>query len=157
MGVDEKKVERFIYTEALYMDENRYDEWFALWAEDLLYWVPANIDDADPATHVQIIYDDRSTLEDRIERLKGGVAHAQDPKSRMRRLISNVEVEEESNGDVRVASNFNLTEIRHGKQDTFAGRTFHHLRPAGDSFKMVSKKVLLVNNDEVIDNLTFLI
>ena len=157
MAVDEKKVEQFIYKEARLMDESLYDEWFALWAEDLLYWVPANIDDADPMTHVQIMYDDRPTLEDRIERLKGGVAHSQDPHSRMRRLISNIEIEEEPNGDVKVVSNFNLTEIRHSKQDTFAGRTFHHLRPDGDSFKMVSKKVLLVNNDEVIDNLTFLI
>ena len=157
MPVDDKQIERYIYHEALLMDENRYDEWFALWAEDLLYWVPSNIDDADPMTHVQIIYDDRPTLEDRIERLKGGTAHAQDPKSRMRRLISNIEVQEESNGDVTVASNFNLTEVRHGKQDTFAGRTYHQLRPEGASFKMVSKKVLLVNNDEVIDNLTFLI
>ena len=157
MAVDEKTIERYLYQEAVLMDENRYDEWFALWAEDLLYWVPSNNDDADPMTHVQIIYDDRPTLEDRIERLKGGTAHSQDPKSRMRRLISNIEVEEDSNGDVIVASNFNLTEVRHGKQDTFSGRTFHQLRPDGSSFKMVSKKVLLVNNDEVIDNLTFLI
>lgn len=157
MAVDEKKIERYLYQEALFMDESRYDEWFALWAEDLLYWVPSNIDDADPMTHVQIIYEDRPTLEDRIERLKGGVAHAQDPKSRMRRLISNIEVEEGSNGDVIVYSNFNLTEVRHGKQDTFSGRTIHHLRPDGNSFKIVSKKVLLVNNDEVIDNLSFLI
>jgi len=157
MAVDEKKVERYLYHEALLMDENRYDEWFALWAEDLLYWVPSNIDDADPMTHVQIIYDDRPTLEDRIERLKGGTAHSQDPKSKMRRLISNIEVQEESNGEVIVSSNFNLTEMRLGKQDTFAGRTFHQLRPDGDSFKMVSKKVLLVNNNDVIDNLSFLI
>jgi hypothetical protein len=31
------------------------------------------------------------------------------------------------------------------------------LRRDGDSFKIVSKKVLLVNNDEPIGNLTFLI
>jgi hypothetical protein len=33
----------------------------------------------------------------------------------------------------------------------------HRLRPHNGSFKLVTKKVLLVNNDEAIDNLTFLI
>jgi 3-phenylpropionate/cinnamic acid dioxygenase small subunit len=56
-----------------------------------------------------------------------------------------------------VYSNFNLTELRRSRQDTFAGRTIHKLRPQGPSFKISYKKVLLVNNDEVIDNLTFLI
>jgi 3-phenylpropionate/cinnamic acid dioxygenase small subunit len=56
-----------------------------------------------------------------------------------------------------VHSNFNLTELRRSRQDTFAGRTIHKLRPQDSSFKITYKKVLLVNNDEVIDNLTFLI
>jgi 3-phenylpropionate/cinnamic acid dioxygenase small subunit len=92
----------------------------------------------------------------RIARLKSGFAHAQEPKSRMRRLISNVVIEE-AQGEVVASSNFLLAELRRGKQDLFAGRTTHRLRPHDGSFKMTSKKVLLVNNDEPIDNLTFLI
>ena len=33
----------------------------------------------------------------------------------------------------------------------------HTLRPAGESFQIALKKVLLLNNDEPIDNLTFLV
>jgi 3-phenylpropionate/cinnamic acid dioxygenase small subunit len=58
---------------------------------------------------------------------------------------------------VTVYSNFNLTELRRSQQRTFAGRTIHKLRPEGNSFKIAYKKVLLVNNDEVISNLTFLV
>jgi 3-phenylpropionate/cinnamic acid dioxygenase small subunit len=72
-------------------------------------------------------------------------------------VVSNVEVEEGDNGGITVYSNFNLTELRRSRQDTFAGRTIHKLRAQGNSFKIAYKKVLLVNNDEVIDNLTFLI
>jgi len=139
------------------MDEHAYDEWLSLWTEDLLYWVPCNADDIDPQRHVSIIYDDRPRLEDRIERLKSGAAYAQEPKSRLRRVVSNIEIEEGENSEVIVYSNFNLTELRRSRQDTFAGRTIHKLRPEGASFKIAYKKVLLVNNDEVIDNLTFLI
>ena len=72
-------------------------------------------------------------------------------------MVSNVEIEEGENGEVTVYSNFNLTELRQGTQNTFAGRTIHRLRPDGGGFKIAYKKVLLVNNDEVINTLTFLI
>jgi len=129
----------------------------ALWADEVLYWVPANEDDIDPHRHVSIVYEDKTRLEDRIERLKSGAAYAQDPKSRMRRVISNIEIEEGENGEVTVYSNFNLTELRRSQQRTFAGRTIHKLQPSGNGFKIAYKKVLLVNNDEVISNLTFLV
>jgi len=157
MAVDRHQIENFIYREARLMDEHAYDEWLSLWTDDALYWVPSNRDDIDPMREVSIIYDNRARLEDRILRLKSGAIYAQEPKSRMRRVVSNVETEEGENGEVTVYSNFNLTELRRSRQDTFAGRTIYKLRPEGDSFKIAYKKVLLVNNDEVIDNLTFLI
>jgi len=157
MAVDRQQVEQFIYYEADLMDEHRYDEWLALWTDDALYWVPSGRDDIDPKREISLIYDDRVRLQVRITRLKSGFAHAQEPKSRMRRVVSNIVTQEAENGDIVVFSNFLLTELRRGKQDTFAGRTIHRLRPDNGSFRLASKKVLLVNNDEHIDNLTFLI
>jgi len=157
MAVDRQQVEQFIYYEADLMDEHRYDEWLALWTDDALYWVPSGGDDIDPKREISLIYDDRVRLQVRITRLKSGFAHAQEPKSRMRRVVSNIVTKEAENGDIVVFSNFLLIELRRGKQDTFAGRTVHRLRPDNGSFRLASKKVLLVNNDEHIDNLTFLI
>ena len=157
MSVDYRRVESFLYREARLMDENAYAEWLALWADDALYWVPATDDDIDPATHVSTIYDNRARLEARIRRLSSGNAFSQDPKSRMRRVISNIEIEEGANGEITAYSNFVLAELRRGKQDVFAGRTIHKLRTDGDTFKIFYKKVMLVNNDEFIDNLTFLV
>jgi benzoate/toluate 1,2-dioxygenase beta subunit len=157
MAVDRQQVEQFIYYEADLMDEHRYDEWLALWTDDALYWVPSGGDDIDPKREISLIYDDRVRLQVRITRLKSGFAHAQEPKSRMRRVVSNIVTQEAENGDIVVFSNFLLIELRRGKQDTFAGRTVHRLRPDNGSFRLASKKVLLVNNDEHIDNLTFLI
>jgi 3-phenylpropionate/cinnamic acid dioxygenase small subunit len=157
MSVDRHQIENFLYREARLMDEHAYDEWLALWTDDALYWVPSNQNDIDPMREVSIIYDNRARLGDRIVRLKSGAAYAQDPKSRMRRVISNVEIEEGNNGEVTVYSNFNLTELRRSGQNTYAGRTIHTLRPEGNSFKIAYKKIELVNNDEVINNLTFLI
>lgn len=157
MSIARQRIEQFLYHEAQLMDEHRYDEWLALWTDPALYWVPSNRDEVDPRREVSLIYDDHVRLQLRISRLKSGFAHAQEPKSRMRRLISNIEVDETGDGEVTTHSNFMLAELRHGKQDLFAGRSIHLLRPHESSFKMVSKKVMLINNDEPIDNLTFLI
>jgi len=157
MAVDRQQVEQFLYLEAQLMDEHRYDEWLALWTEDALYWVPTGRDEIDPKREISLIYDDWVRLKVRIARLKSGFAHAQEPKSRMRRVVSNIVVEEAENGEIMTCSNFLLAELRRGKQDLFAGRTIHRLRVEENGFKLVFKKVLLVNNDEYIDNLTFLI
>lgn len=157
MTVDRQQVEQFLYYEADLMDEHRYDEWLALWTGDALYWVPTGHDELDPKRAISLIYDDRTRLHARIARLKKGFAQAHEPKSRMRRLISNVVLEEEANRDILSRSNFLLVEFHQGQQEVFAGRTIHRLRPYAGSFKLVFKKVLLVNNDESIDTLNFLI
>ena len=157
MSIDRHKVETFLYREARLMDEHAYDEWLALWTDDALYWVPCNEDDIDPERHVSIVYENRARLEDRIARLKSGAAYAQDPKTRLSRVISNVEIEDATDTEAIVRSTFNLTALRRGRMDIFAGRVTHKLRPEGDSFKIAYKKVVLINNDIVIHNLTFLI
>ena len=112
----------------------------------------------DPADRVSIIYDNRMRLEDRIARLNSGAAYAQEPKSHVRRVISNIEIApEEKPGEVVVHSNMVIGEVRRGLQTVYIARQTHVLRPAGDSFKIALKKVMLVNRDEALHNLTFLI
>jgi 3-phenylpropionate/cinnamic acid dioxygenase small subunit len=155
---DFRRIENFLYREARLMDENAYEEWLSLWADDeICYWVPGDAGETDPAEQISIIYDNRKRLEARIKRLASGYAFAQDPKSRMRRVISNIEIDEAGDGTVVTQSNFTLGEFRRSKQDIFIGRTIHKLRPDGDSYKIILKKVLLINSDSYIDNLTFLV
>jgi len=157
MKWEREQIETFLYREARLIDEHRYDEWLSLWTDDGVYWVPCNQDETDPTRQVSIIYDDRLRLGDRVERLKSGAAWAQEPKSRMRRLIANIEIEEGAQGEVVVASNFLLAELRRHVQNIWVGRTVHRLRPENSSFKITYKKVMLVNNDEEIPALVFLI
>ena len=151
-------VERFLYLEARLMDEHRYKDWLSLWAEDGVYWVPCNDDDIDPARHVSIIYDDRERLQQRVERLMSGAVLAQDPKPRMRRVVSNIEVEGLGEGEeISVRSNFVLALAKGSTQQLWAGRTLHRLRRASDGFTIRHKKVLLINSDQEMPLLQFLI
>ena len=158
MAADRQQIENFLYHEARLMDESAYDAWLELYAEDGLYWVPCNEDDADPMRQISIYYENRDRLRERLDRLKSGGAHAQEPRSRLLRIISNVEIGDESDhGEITVYANFHLTELRRSRQRLLAGRTLHKLRPENGSFKIVLRKVMLLNNNEVIDNLTFLL
>jgi 3-phenylpropionate/cinnamic acid dioxygenase small subunit len=154
-----QQVQQLLYLEADCADEHRYDEWLALWhpSGELLYWIPSGGDDFDPKQRISIVYDNRSGLDDRIFRLKSRGAHAQRPRSRMRRVISNIVIESEDGESVRVRANFIMAELRKGHQDVFNGRLIYELRRHGDELRIGSKKVLLINNDEFIDNVSFLL
>ncbi len=139
------------------MDSHAYDEWFELWAPDARYWIPCNEDDHDPRTHVSLVHEDYEGLVDRIARLKSGAAWAQDPKSRLCRVVANIEYDDHEAPEVEVHSTFNLTAVRRGRTEIIAGRNRHRLRATDGGLLMVNKTVVLVDNDEVMNNLTFLI
>lgn len=151
------EVEAFLYQEARLMDESRYQQWLELFTADAVYWIPSNHDDLDPRKHVSIVYAERPQIEAQVARLATGNAHTQVPPSRMRRIVSNVEVEEATDGETHARSVFDLTEVRAGRQRTIAGRCVYRLRREGEGFRIAFKKVELVANDEVLDNLTFLV
>jgi len=159
MALDYRRIEQFLYREARLADENRLDDWLDLWSEDAIYWVPCNKDDVDPSRELSIIYDNHPRLILRIERLKSGMAWTQEPASRNRRLLSNIEVEEGNNGEIAAFANFHLTELRTntGLQNIWVGRAEYHLLPVDGSFKITFKKILLLNNDEEMTQLSILI
>jgi len=152
-----RSVEQFLFLEADFMDRHAYAEWLALWDEDPLYWVPCNADDTDPTKRISLIYDRREQIEQRIRRLEGRHAHAQDPRSRLTRVISNVRIHEASGAEVVAASNFVLGELRMDSQVMWFGRNLHTLTRHGDGFRMKQKKVMLLNNDSPMGNLQFLV
>jgi 3-phenylpropionate/cinnamic acid dioxygenase small subunit len=150
-------VEQFLYREARLMDEGQYQEWLSLWTTDAIYWVPCNEDDNDPSRDVSLIYDNRERLVQRIDRLTSGTVQALDPKPRMRRVVSNIEIEAEHGDDLTVASNFILGHARWDTQQIWVGRTVHKIRREGATLKMAFKKVMLINSDQEIPLLQFLI
>jgi len=153
----ESAIEQFLYREARLMDEGQYREWLSLWTDDAIYWVPCNDEDSDPRRDVSLIYDNRERLGQRVDRLLSGTVQAMDPKPRMRRVVSNIEIEASAVDELTVASNFVLAHARFDTQQIWAGRTVHKLRRDGAALKMAFKKVLLVNADQEIPLLQFLI
>jgi 3-phenylpropionate/cinnamic acid dioxygenase small subunit len=149
-------IERFLAVEARYQDEHLYEEWESLWTEDGVYWVPAG-DDTDPETHVSIIFDNRARIGTRVRQLTTGKRYAQEPPSRMRRIISNLEVLATEGHDTLVAANFILFEVVRGHRVTWAGRTDYRLRVVDGQVRMAAKTVRLVDNEIAVTSIGFLI
>src|SRR5215469_14369458 len=92
-NLSRSEAEDILYREARLLDDRCYREWLELFGEDARYWIPCNGEGTDPEREITLVYDDLPRLRDRVERLASGVAHAQTPPSRTKRLISNVEVD----------------------------------------------------------------
>ncbi|MGH7881021.1 MAG: aromatic-ring-hydroxylating dioxygenase subunit beta, partial [Candidatus Binataceae bacterium] len=147
----------FVYREARLQDEHQYAAWEALWTDDGVYWVPANGDDPDPEKEMSIIYDNRSRIALRIKQLLTGKRHSQEPRSRLRRIISNIEVLGAEGNEIRVGANSLVFESNLRGDTVWAARNEYVLRELEGELRMAYKKVTLVNNDKAIYTLSFLI
>jgi benzoate/toluate 1,2-dioxygenase subunit beta len=157
-ALDRPAVEDSLYAEARLADENDYDGWEALWTDDALYWVPADSADSDPRTSVSLIYDNRRRISTRLKQLRTGKRYAQAPPSRMRRMISNIEILGVTEaGDTEVGANFLLLEARARGTQLWGGRITYRLRAADGGLRMSYKKVVLVDLDQPVPTLGFLL
>jgi p-cumate 2,3-dioxygenase subunit beta len=141
--VGRAEVEDFLYHEAALLDAWRLDEWLALLTEDATYRVPSNDQpQSDPKTALFIIADDIRRIRARVTRLKDPHAHAESPRSRTRRLISNVRIVESS--PLRVEANFVVYRFR-GNEDVrqYVGRYRYTLEPRNGALRIQAREAIL--------------
>ncbi len=152
-----REVEQFLYVEARLADENRYKDWESLWADNGVYWVPANSGDIDPEREMSIIYDNRSRISVRINQFLSGKRFSAEPEIQVRRVVSNVELLEETGEEVRVGCNAMYFVSGENDDEMWGSRNEFLLRRVDGDFKMVRKNVVLVNAAKALPNLVFLI
>ncbi len=159
--IDERLlVEEFLFKEARLADESCYSEWEALLEDDMHYWVPAEAGQEPDDRRVSILNDNRTRLATRIRQLNTGVRHAQVPPSRMRRLISNIEIEAIAEGEYQVRSNVVLYEYRiqaNKEMVVWPARVEHKLRMRDGALKMYSKHIHLLSSEGPVRGLSFII
>ena len=159
---DRRAVEQFLYLEARLADEGDYDGWEALWTDDALYWVPVDGEGGDPVRQMSVIYDNRTRISTRLKQLRTGKRYAQAPPSNLRRLLSNIEflggrANPMDGVDLEVAANFLAIESRARGTRLWGGRTTYRLRRDEVGLHLAYKKVVLVDNDQPLPTLGFLI
>jgi p-cumate 2,3-dioxygenase beta subunit len=140
------EVESFLYHEAELLDAWKLPEWLQLLTEDCSYFVPSTdaTDSTTPDRTVFIIADSYVQIQGRVERLESEMAFVERPRSRTRRLITNVRVRDNGSGEYEVLSNFAVYRYRRGTSHLFTGEYRHLLiRTADGSFRIRERRATL--------------
>jgi 3-phenylpropionate/cinnamic acid dioxygenase small subunit len=171
-----REIERFFYLEARLLDERRFDEWLDLLTDDIRYWMAGRsnryprrsraIAILDPDRYVEddlaredelaLLDETKATLSGRVARLETGMAWAEDPPSRTRHLITNVEVVAgTAPTEVEARSNFIVYRTRgETEQDFYVGARRDRLRRVDGAWKLAERKVTLDQNVLLAKNLS---
>ena len=152
-----REAEQFLFREAWLLDEQRLEEWLALFTEDATYWVPLERGQKDPWNTSSIIFDDRTLLEIRVRQYQDPRAHARLPAARTCHQIGNVMILESDGGGLRIGSSLVLVEYRKERQRVFGAAVEHRLRRTPDGLRIATKRVDLVNSEAELDGIAFLI
>ena len=150
----------FLHREARLADEFRLDEWEALLTNDFHYWVPAGRIQGEPSEQLAYLNDNRTRVATRVRQLKTGKRLSQLPISPMRRVISNIEIDAEGDGEFSVIANFVIYEIAvqsSGELRVWPGQAQYKLRRVDGTLRMSAKWIELVTAGIGQRNLTFLI
>ena len=159
------RVEQFYYQEADLLDGWHLDEWLALLADDVRYWMPITrnlphtqhrASETREGEDVNWIDEGRRLLELRVEQVNSQVHWAEEPLSRISRAISNVRVQNGAeDGGLEARCRFAIYRNRGDHEvDLFAGKRIDQLRPDGDSFKIARREVHLDQSVLLSKNLT---
>lgn len=164
-----RRCERFVFDEAELLDRGELDQWLALFAEDCVYWLPMGADRREPRGALNLIYDDRRRLEDRVARLQSGFSHTEEPMSLTSHVIGNVRVLnvvealtavdflQPGPDDLIVSARTIISRLRSHMTDVFAARVEWLLRPTEDGFSIRMKRTDLLHRDEPLPALTFVL
>jgi p-cumate 2,3-dioxygenase subunit beta len=143
--VTRAEVEDFLYREAALLDDWKLNEWEALLTDDATYYVPPNDQpEGDHRSTLFLVADDRERIRQRIIRINDPNCHAEYPKSRTRRMISNVRILGVDGDLVTAAANFVCYRYRRYERiREYVGAYRHVLKRTGDSFRIKERRVLI--------------
>jgi p-cumate 2,3-dioxygenase beta subunit len=143
--VTRAEVEDFLYHEAALLDDWKLTEWQALLTDDAVYYVPPNDQpEGDHRTTLFLVADDRERIRQRIIRINDPNCHAEYPKSRTRRMISNVRILGVEGDLVTVAANFVCYRYRRYERiREYVGAYRYILKRTGDGFRIKERRVLI--------------
>ena len=165
-----EEVSEFLFEESELLDERNFEEWLGLLTDDIRYWMPmrrnvkSNELDREFTREGQDInwFDEgKDTLERRVKQILTGVHWAEEPLSRSRHFVTNVQVvkAEPSAPETREVSTRCRFLIYRNRVETetdfLIGKREDVLRKVDGYWKIAERKIILDQNVLLAKNLTF--
>ena len=166
----QQQIEDFLYDEAELLDERRYEDWLALLADDVRYWMPMrrNVKFGElereftrAGQDINWFDEGKDTLTRRVQQILTGVHWAEEPLSRLCHMVSNVQLlhvqpSVVAPAEVTVKSRFLIYRNRvETETDLLVGKREDVLRQVDGQWKIRQRKIVLDQNVLLAKNLTF--
>jgi 3-phenylpropionate/cinnamic acid dioxygenase small subunit len=166
----QQEIEEFLYYEADLLDERRYEDWLALVAEDVRYWMPmrrnVKVDDIEreftrEGLDISWFDEGKETLTRRVRQIQTGIHWAEEPVSRISHMVSNVRLLEASPSwadpvEVQLRCRFLIYRNRvETETDILVGKREDLLRRVDGQWQIARRKIVLDQNVLLTKNLTF--
>ncbi|HJQ55412.1 MAG TPA: 3-phenylpropionate/cinnamic acid dioxygenase subunit beta [Vineibacter sp.] len=165
-----QEIEDVLYEEAELLDQRRYDDWLAMLADDLVYYMPMrrNVkagehgarENTREGRDISWFDEDKWTLAKRCEQIATGVHWAEEPLSRVCHMVSNVQLLAATPSvaaarEVTVRCRFLVYQNRVETETYFfVGKRTDTLRKAGDHWQLARREIILDQNVLLAKNLT---
>jgi 3-phenylpropionate/cinnamic acid dioxygenase small subunit len=166
----QREIEDFLYREADLLDDRCYEEWLALVADDVRYWMPMrrNVKFGEEEREftragqdISWFDEGKETLTRRVKQILTGIHWAEEPVSRISHMVSNVRLVEvnpspEAPAEVLVRCRFLIYRNRvETETDFLVGKREDLLRRADGQWQIARRKIILDQNVLLSKNLTF--
>jgi len=166
----QQQIEDFLYDEAELLDERRYEDWLALLADEVRYWMPMrrNVKFGElereftrAGQDINWFDEGKDTLTRRVQQILTGVHWAEEPLSRLCHMVSNVQLlhvqpSVVAPAEVTVKSRFLIYRNRvETETDLLVGKREDVLRRVNGQWKIRQRKIVLDQNVLLAKNLTF--
>ncbi len=154
----------FLYREARALDEERFRDWLGMVTADVHYWMPIRENrfrkhkrpQPTPADAASVYNDDRTDLDHRVQRFESGLAWNEDPPARVRRMVTNIDVESGDTPD-EYAVYSNIVLYRNRREDEegwFVAARRDRLRMTETGLRLARRHIVLDHNVILDENLS---
>jgi 3-phenylpropionate/cinnamic acid dioxygenase small subunit len=155
-----EEVEQFLYTEARLLDDRKFTEWIELMADDIHYHMPIrrNVkfgeqyrENTSSASEISWFDEGKRTLAGRVRQIMTGVHWAEEPFSRIRHNISNVQILGQRGDELDVRSNFFVWQNRlQDEVNVFVGTREDVLRRDPDTGWKIAKRYIILDQNVLL-------
>ena len=155
-----RDIEDFLYNEAELLDERRYSDWIELIAEDVHYHMPIrrNVqfgewdrENSRAGVEVSWFDEDKRTLVGRVRQLETGVHWCEEPASRTRHIVSNVQLVRVDGHEVHVRCRFVVYKNRvQDLENLFIGKREDVLRRDNATGWKIAKRTIILDQNVLL-------
>jgi 3-phenylpropionate/cinnamic acid dioxygenase small subunit len=151
------QVTAFVWAEGDMLDHGEFDTWLNLWTDKGTYIIPIDPKEEDFENSLNYAYDDHHMRELRVQRLTGGESISTSPQPRTVRTLSRFRVLFEDVEHVTVRCAQNVREFRKDSLKHYSADIVYELQRTGDSFKIQRKLIRLINSDDTLAGIGYIL